>query len=41
MYYASLYVTVELQQIFGDVLWVQEEITGSLIFPVFQLHSKA
>lgn len=41
MYYNSLYGTVELQQIFSDVLWVQEEITGSLIFPVFQLHSKA
>lgn len=32
LYYTAVSITAELQQIFGAVLWVQEEITGSLVF---------
>lgn len=39
-HYTSLPIIIELQEIFGVVLWVQEEITGSLFFLTFQLHNK-
>lgn len=39
-HYISLSIIIELQQIFGAVLWVQDKITGSLFFLTFQLHNK-